>query len=153
LASAFSATTGRHPIFSDDIISGHGLPREVASAGRSHHERLDGSGYPDGLKGNEIHPFARITAVADVYDAITTDRVYRKQRPHIEALSIIAEDKEKYDLKAFSALLRVVLRNDLLIESFCAKHGIDAHEMPAGESLPGGGHTIPPSIDLPDFPE
>jgi len=143
----------RHPIFSDDIISGHGLPREVASAGRSHHERLDGSGYPDGLKGDEIHPFARITAVADVYDAITTDRVYRKQRPHIDALSIIAEDKEKYDPKALSALLRVVLRNDLLIESFCAKHGIDAHEVTAGDAPRGGDSAVPPNIDHSGFPE
>ena len=43
-----------------------------------HHERLDGSGYPAGLKGDEIHPYAQIVAIADVYDAMTSDRCYRR---------------------------------------------------------------------------
>ena len=45
----------------------------------THHERHDGEGYPLGLRGEEIHEFARIVSVADVYDAITSDRVYRKR--------------------------------------------------------------------------
>lgn len=42
-----------------------------------HHERLDGSGYPDGLKGEEIHPYAQIVAISDVYDALTSERCYQ----------------------------------------------------------------------------
>lgn len=58
-----------------------------------HHERMDGSGYPLGMKGEEIHEYARIAAIADVYDALTSDRVYRRKlRPHkvVEYLSSTA---------------------------------------------------------------
>ena len=48
---------------------------------RNHHERYDGKGYPDGLKGDEIHLVARIISIADTYDAMTTSRVYRKGIP------------------------------------------------------------------------
>ncbi|MCL6588957.1 MAG: HD-GYP domain-containing protein [Firmicutes bacterium] len=61
----------------DDINS------EAALVAIQHHERMDGSGYPNGLKGPEIHEFAKIVAIADVYDALSTDRVYRKRwMPH-----------------------------------------------------------------------
>ncbi|MBW2618142.1 MAG: HD-GYP domain-containing protein [Deltaproteobacteria bacterium] len=56
-----------------------------------HHERLDGSGYPQGLAGEAIHPFARICAIADVYDALTSDRAYRPRMAPFEALSIMRE--------------------------------------------------------------
>lgn len=50
-----------------------------------HHERLDGSGYPDGLKGEEIHPYAQIVAISDVYDALTSERCYRKSLSNYRA--------------------------------------------------------------------
>ena len=56
-----------------------------------HHERRDGSGYPQGLAGEAIHPFARICAIADVYDALTSDRAYRPKLAPFEALSIMRE--------------------------------------------------------------
>ncbi|MSN26048.1 MAG: response regulator [Geobacter sp.] len=56
---------------------------------RSHHERWDGTGYPDGAKGVEISLYARVTAVADVYDALTTKRCYRQALPHDEAYGMI----------------------------------------------------------------
>lgn len=55
----------------------------------SHHERYDGNGYPHNLKGEDIHEFARIVAVADVFDALTNDRVYRKRMSTDEALDYI----------------------------------------------------------------
>ena len=57
-----------------------------------HHERLDGSGYPLGLKDNQIHQFARIIAIADVFDAINSDRLYKKSRGPFEALEIIKKE-------------------------------------------------------------
>jgi HD-GYP domain-containing protein (c-di-GMP phosphodiesterase class II) len=54
-----------------------------------HHERFDGKGYPDGLKGDNIMLWARIAAVADTYHALTSDRPYRKGMKHEEAMSII----------------------------------------------------------------
>lgn len=64
----------------------------------SHHERLDGSGYPKNLKGEEIHEFAKIVAVTDVYDALTSDRTYRKRWPVHEAISyIMSNSDQKFD--------------------------------------------------------
>ena len=59
---------------------------------RHHHERLDGSGYPDGLRGEEIPLGARIIAVADTFDAITSKRPYRPASPHKHALNILREE-------------------------------------------------------------
>jgi putative two-component system response regulator len=66
--------------------------RMIAAA---HHERFDGKGYPRGLAENEIPLCARIMAVADVYDALVDDRVYRKGMKHIEACRIIIDGKNK----------------------------------------------------------
>jgi putative two-component system response regulator len=61
----------------------------------SHHERFDGKGYPRGLGGDDIPLCARIMAVADVYDALVDDRVYREGMKHIEACRIITDGKNK----------------------------------------------------------
>ena len=62
-----------------------------------HHERWDGKGYPKGLKGEEIPLSARIVALADIYDALTSDRSYRKYLTHEEAVAIMTEEKERFD--------------------------------------------------------
>ncbi len=62
-----------------------------------HHERCDGTGYPKKLNKNDIHEFSRIVAIADVYDALTSDRPYRRRLLPEEALSIIRKDNIKYD--------------------------------------------------------
>lgn len=62
---------------------------------RHHHERYDGNGYPSGLKGTEIPLFARIISVADTYDAMTSDRSYRKAKSHDDAIAIMLEVKGK----------------------------------------------------------
>jgi putative two-component system response regulator len=59
---------------------------------RHHHEKLDGSSYPDGLRGSGISRMARIMAVVDCYDAMITDRPYRAGMPKAKALSILRED-------------------------------------------------------------
>ena len=59
---------------------------------RHHHEKLDGSGYPDGLKGADISPVARIMAVADIYDALVTDRPYRRGMTKEEALATLQRE-------------------------------------------------------------
>jgi len=70
-----------HPIISEYILSGVDLPAIVLEIARSSHERMDGAGYPDGLKGDAIPLPARIVLVADAVDALTTDRPYRPARP------------------------------------------------------------------------
>jgi HD-GYP domain-containing protein (c-di-GMP phosphodiesterase class II) len=68
----------RHPLFGGEILGEQGgVWREAARAALHHHERLDGSGYPEGLRGEAIPRIARIVAVADAYDAMTAARPYR----------------------------------------------------------------------------
>ena len=64
----------------------------LAAAVRGHHERWDGSGYPDGLAGERIPGDARIISVADTFDAITSARSYRAATPHAKALKVIADE-------------------------------------------------------------
>jgi HD-GYP domain-containing protein (c-di-GMP phosphodiesterase class II) len=71
--------------------------RLVESIVLYHHERWDGSGYPDGLKGEEIPLSARIVSLADSYDALVSDRSYRKGYSHEEAVEIIKKEKGKFD--------------------------------------------------------
>lgn len=69
------------------------LAKEIA---RWHHERWDGSGYPDGLAGEDIPVSARIMAVADVFDALTSRRVYKDAMPHDQARALILEDSGRH---------------------------------------------------------
>jgi putative nucleotidyltransferase with HDIG domain len=75
-----------HPVISDYILSEVDLPPIVRQIARSSHERIDGTGYPDRLAGDEIPLAARIVLVADALDAMTTDRPYRRGRPVWAAL-------------------------------------------------------------------
>ena len=75
-----------HPMMGHTIIKGIKFLYDIGNAVRHHHERYDGKGYPDGIKGEEIPLESRIIAVADTYDAITSDRSYRKGKPHDEAI-------------------------------------------------------------------
>jgi len=58
-----------------------------------HHERFDGTGYPRGLKGEEIHLYARITSVADVFDSLSSDRCYKKAWPLDEVIAYLNQNK------------------------------------------------------------
>ncbi len=74
----------------------------------THHERWDGSGYPEGLAGNQIPIPGRLMALADTYDALTSKRVYKSQLPHEKAVEIIAEEKgSHFDPDVVEAFLRV----------------------------------------------
>jgi HD-GYP domain-containing protein (c-di-GMP phosphodiesterase class II) len=68
------------------------LDKSVSYGVLMHHERMDGSGYPLGLKENNIHKFARIIAIADVFDAVNSNRVYKKSKGPFEALEIIKKE-------------------------------------------------------------
>jgi putative two-component system response regulator len=80
-----------HPLIGAQIVA----PFDFFAAGalmiRHHHERCDGSGYPDGLVGDEIPIGARIIAVADVYDALTSKRPYRAAVPHATVIAQLEE--------------------------------------------------------------
>lgn len=79
----------QHPFIGASIIKTIPSIADVLPVVISHHERMDGNGYPQGLKGLSIPLWARMTAVADTYDALTSDRSYRKGVSHSKALDII----------------------------------------------------------------
>jgi len=86
-----------HPVRGDEILDSYQevtpLARQVV---RHHHERIDGTGYPDGLAGADIAPYIIISGMADVYDALSSDRVYHKgMLPH-EALKVIFSLRDKH---------------------------------------------------------
>ncbi len=80
-----------HPGDGADMLAEVGDP-EIAAMVRHHHERIDGHGYPDGLTGTEIPLGARIIAVADTFDAITSSRAYRRASTHKKALDILSRE-------------------------------------------------------------
>ena len=78
-----------------------------------HHERFDGKGYPDGLCGDDIELGARIMAVADVYDALKSDRPYREGWPHERVIEIITKEaKHQFDPRIVAALLTIIELKD-----------------------------------------
>jgi len=85
-----------HPKVGFDILREIEFPWPIAEIVYQHHERLDGSGYPLGLKDKEIHPLARVIAVADTVEAIMSDRPYRKGRPAEFAIQEITALKGKH---------------------------------------------------------
>ncbi len=83
-----------HPVLGENILKQVKPLTTIAAmlpGVRSHHERMDGLGYPDQLKGEEIPLFGRIIAVADAFDAMTSNRPYRYAMPPSQAINIIAE--------------------------------------------------------------
>jgi len=82
-----------HPILGRTIIDSIVALRPTAEIIYHHHEHFDGSGYPDGLKGKDIPLMSRIITVADVFHALTSDRIYRKAMPMEKALSIMKEER------------------------------------------------------------
>jgi HD-GYP domain-containing protein (c-di-GMP phosphodiesterase class II) len=99
------AEVQRHAVFGARLVAPLGAP-ELTAIVRHHHERLDGSGYPDGLRGEEIPVGARIVAVVDSYDALTSCRPYHEARSADEAVAVIeAEAGATLDPEVVAAFL------------------------------------------------
>lgn len=73
------------------LLETHGMYAGAVDVAFTHHERLDGNGYPRHLKAEQITPYARIVAIADAYDAISSDRVYKKGQTHLESIKILTD--------------------------------------------------------------
>ncbi len=97
------AVMKKHPEIGESIIRPIQSLRELCDPIRHHHEKLDGTGYPDGLKGDEIHLFTRILSVADIFDALTTDRPYRKAYTSDQAINELRKMKTQIDQKIVEA--------------------------------------------------
>lgn len=98
----------RHPSLGCTILSGIPALAGASDIVKSHHERWDGAGYPDGLGGEDIPWHARIFALVDTYDALTCDRPYRKGRSHSSAVGVIrAEGARQFDPRVVEVFLEV----------------------------------------------
>ena len=100
----------QHPTWGYEIFKDVDFLSSIASVIRQHHERLDGSGYPDGLRGEEILPEARVLAVADAMESRTSHRPYRPAISVDEALEQIrALRHDRYDPEVVDALTRLLV--------------------------------------------
>jgi diguanylate cyclase (GGDEF)-like protein len=104
----------QHTVWGGEFLSGRKGFELAAAVARSHHERWDGAGYPQGLAGDEIPEAAAIASVADSFDAITSDRPYRAGRPAAEAISeIVACSGKQFSPRVVDALVRLYERREL----------------------------------------
>ncbi|REK04306.1 MAG: HD domain-containing protein [Acidobacteria bacterium] len=106
----------RHPVIGAEIMSSIEALSHLIPAIRSHHEKWAGGGYPDGLRGEEIPMSARIVAVADTFDAVTTQRVYQNPYTPQEAVAIIRRlDGQSFDPRVVRAFLAAFEAGDIVI--------------------------------------
>ncbi|MBN2041012.1 MAG: response regulator [Spirochaetes bacterium] len=91
-------TMQTHPTIGYEMLKGSESPflKTGAIIAKTHHEKYDGSGYPEGLKGEEIHLFGRIVAIADVFDALMTKRPYKEPWEFDKALQYVSDEKGKH---------------------------------------------------------
>jgi len=108
-------TIKKHTVIGETICMPLNCLQSCLDAIRHHHEKLDGSGYPDGLRGDELSIEARIIAVADIFDALYSKRPYRDKLPMVKVRQIINEDTEKgcLDPKVVAALIDLLNNNQL----------------------------------------
>ncbi len=102
----------KHVFYSYNMIDNSDVKKEIKDAIKYHHEREDGSGYHEGLKGDQIPFYAKIIAIADVYTALTSKRPYRDKRTPFEALKIMeSEFMDKLDVSILTTFLRRIAEN------------------------------------------
>ncbi|MGZ4807188.1 MAG: HD-GYP domain-containing protein, partial [Ilumatobacteraceae bacterium] len=135
-----------HPQHGFELASTAPSLHEVLPVILHHHERIDGKGYPDGLAGSAVPLEARVVAVADVWDALTSDRAYRPGWEHSQALAHIEAGRgTHFDTVVVDALVRVLLNRGLTVtnepgiaeEAWAAAqtcHEIDLIRVPVGVS-------------------
>jgi diguanylate cyclase (GGDEF)-like protein/PAS domain S-box-containing protein len=115
-----------HTVWGSEFLSGQQGFELAAQVARSHHERWDGKGYPEGLRGDDIPEAAQITAVADAFDAMTNDRPYRLGRPTRAAVDeIVRCAGAQFSPRVVEALVRLHDRGEL---EFTPDDPLEAHE-------------------------
>ena len=98
-----------HPVIGADILKTISSMPEISIGARSHHERYDGRGYPDGLAGENIPWIARIIGVADAYDAMTSNRSYRQYLPQdVVRAEIVKCRGVQFDPKVADAMIKLI---------------------------------------------
>ena len=103
-----------HVTLGADILKDFTLVENAAEGARYHHERFDGTGYPEGLAGNDIPLYGRIIAIADAFDAMTANRVYRKRMPFEKVLSELHDGRgTQFDPELLDIFLELIENGDI----------------------------------------
>jgi diguanylate cyclase (GGDEF)-like protein/putative nucleotidyltransferase with HDIG domain len=133
-----------HPIVGAEILERVKFPYPVAPIVRSHHEKWDGSGYPDGLKGEQIPVGARILAVVDSLDALATDRQYRPALPLDDAMARVAQLSGKhFDPQIVELLRRYYRQLEVMARSEAVEHEkLSTGVKVAREVAPANGYDV-----------
>ena len=97
-----------HPVWGIELLASVEFPWDIKPIIRWHHEKYDGTGYPDGLRGSEIPLSAQIICIADVYDAMTTDRIYRPTLTHDQAVAEMGGVRRWWRPDVFDAFMSSV---------------------------------------------
>lgn len=97
LSKAEFAAMKKHPMYSSEFLRAKGESEEICRIAKYHHENFDGTGYPEGLSGNDIPLGSRIIRICDVFDALTNDRVYREKMHYSMALELMNQEWKLYD--------------------------------------------------------
>ena len=130
----------QHTRYGFDILRNlHSVSLLVAHCAFLHHERMDGSGYPRGIQGMELHPFARIIGVADVFDAVTSNRVYRNKLLPSEGLKIIEAGSGKgFDERVVNAFKRIIVTypNGIVLHLSDGRRGVVTRQNKAEPTRP-----------------
>jgi putative nucleotidyltransferase with HDIG domain len=106
LTDAEFAVIKQHPVWGVELLDGIDFPWDIKPIVRWHHERLDGTGYPDALRGDEFPLNAQVVGMADVFDALTSDRSYRQALGRTDALRIMTESRHHWREDVFAAFVR-----------------------------------------------
>ena len=97
-----------HPVWGVELLATVEFPWDIKPIIRWHHEKFDGSGYPDQLRGEEIPLAAQIIGIVDVYDALTTTRSYRPAMSREAALAQIQTDRQQWRPEVYAAFMASV---------------------------------------------
>jgi putative nucleotidyltransferase with HDIG domain len=100
-----------HPLWGIDLLANVDFPWDLKPIIRSHHERYDGTGYPDRLHGDEVPLGAQIVGILDVFDALTTTRAYQAALPVEQAIAEVTRRRAWWSDRVFEAFLKVVAVN------------------------------------------
>lgn len=129
-----------HPVKSAQIIAGLKGLQQARQYVLHHHEYIDGSGYPDGLSGETIPLGARVILVADAYDAMTTDRPYRKAIGHRAAIDELRKKSgQQFDTEAVNALISAIGENAEKLEASLSEASLEL-SLPAIDPKQTGKH-------------
>jgi diguanylate cyclase (GGDEF)-like protein/putative nucleotidyltransferase with HDIG domain len=124
-----------HPIVGAEILDSIQFPYPVGPIVRAHHEKWDGSGYPYGLKGEEIPIGARIVSAVDCLDALASDRQYRRAVPLDEAMRwVVAQSGKSFDPK----VVDLIERRYQELEQLARKHGPETMKLSTGRRIENG---------------